>query len=136
MKISLENKKEFIDLVGDLEAYAKVKNWSPIYDSDSDSLSLISPNISKTARVKYLLDNEIAFYVNKNSQIEGVFVEYFKSNFISHTKGLKTLIQNLPYAKEKSSGLIKFNKAKTQQILPALENRMKQSLAERIKFKD
>lgn len=136
MKISLENKKEFIDLVGDLEAYAKVKNWSPIYDSDSDSFSLISSNISKTARIRYLIDNEIAFYVNKNSQIEGIFVEYFKSNFISHVKGLKTLVQNLPFSMVKANGLIKLNKAKTQQILPVLENRMKRSLAERIKFKD
>lgn len=131
MNVTIKGKKELIDLASDFSGFVTDHNWISRYDIESDSLSVTSPKLSDDARIKYVND-EIAFYMTKDNKIEGVFVEYFKSNFIEHHEDLKNVLKDIEASQENGQGLVTLNKSKLDEIAPDLEEAIKVSLAEKI----
>ncbi|RJQ38651.1 hypothetical protein C4559_00910 [Candidatus Microgenomates bacterium] len=82
------NIKKLSEQVASLEDISKKKKWQFFYDSDLDQLYL-TPDVVKKDCVLYSVNNEFSIYVDKQSNIEGVFVEYFKTNLSSHNSRFK-----------------------------------------------
>jgi len=71
--------------ISDLFNRAKREKWVVEYDSDLDSLYWTKPKISKNTKLKKFLD-DFSLYITSSGQVEGIFIEYAKYNFLSHNK--------------------------------------------------
>ena len=131
MEIEIKKKKEFLDLASDFSRFAEKHNWISRYDVESDALSVTVPRLSDDARIKYFND-EIAFYITKNRKIEGIFIEYFKGNFLKHHKNSVSILRGADTRDDQEKSLIELSVGKMKKIAPALEEAIKMSLAERL----
>lgn len=129
--ITAKEKKEFLEIASDFNEYANKHNWVSRYDAESDALSVAASELSDDARIKYF-DDEVAFYITKDHKIEGVFIEYFKSNFVNHHKDLKEIFKDLDSLKNKEGALVKVGKIKVKKLAPDLEETMREALAEKL----
>jgi len=133
--ITKENKSVF-DLAYNLEEQTKKQNWVSRYDIETDSFSLSVSKLPDDARIKYFGD-EVAFYMTKDKKIKGIFIEYFKSNFIKHHKELKeikVLLKGTKEEKEEKTALFELEKEKVDKIIPKLGEAIKDALIEDIGF--
>jgi len=62
---------------------AKEDKWVVEYDSDLDSFYWMKPKLSKNSKLKKFLE-DFSLYVSQKGEIEGLFIEYAKYNFLSH----------------------------------------------------
>ena len=89
-------KKEALNFIFNIHDLARQGKFVARYDSLSDEFSLTVPKLTKDARIRYF-NEDIALYFNKKNRIEGVFIEYYKNNFMNHEgkdlKDLKIIIQ-------------------------------------------
>jgi len=122
-------KKEILDLASNFEAFTKRHGWIANYDPESDELSIATPHLSQNARIRYA-DEELAFYITPNNQIEGIFMEYFKSNFVRHHKNLKKITSKL--ISKQSSTLVRLGSDTMKTIAPDLEETLRIILAQRL----
>lgn len=132
MKITTKETKKILDFAYSFKEIVKKEKWIPRYDIESDSLSLTVSNLPHDARIKYF-GSEVAFYLTKNNNIKGIFIEYFKSNFIKHHKELRGLLGDIEQ-KEKTDTFIKLKETKMDKVIPEIEETIQESLAESIKF--
>lgn len=128
-----ENKKIF-DFAYNFNEIVKKEKWVSRYDIESDSLSLTVSKLPNDARIKYFGD-EVAFYLNKDNDVKGIFIEYFKSNFIEHHKDFKELLRGIEKKKQEEKTLIELKKNKMKKLIPNLEEIIQKSLVENIEFK-
>lgn len=131
MPTSVQNNKKIIEMASDLNGFIRDNNWVTRYDLESDAFSVTQSKLSKDARIRYF-DDEIAFYITQDNKIEGIFVEYFRSNFVKHHKDLIPVLRGIEGKDNKKNGLIKLGKAKISKIVPDLEEALKSILAERL----
>ena len=116
MNINLQEKKNIISFISNLSEIATKNKWISSYDPETDSLSIRKQTLSKDARKKHI-NNEFAFYLNKKQDVEGVFMEYFLSNFVSHYKDFKEIVKELEKKQDKEE-VIKF---KNKKLIDKLE---------------
>jgi len=88
--MTTQDKKEFLDLATDFADFIKKHGWISRYDIESDSFSVTTPKLFDSARINYF-DDEVAFYITKDNKVEGIFLEYFKANFVKHHKKAKEI---------------------------------------------
>lgn len=113
-------KKRIFDFVSVLPQTAKKEGWVFRYDPESDELSITVPHLSDDARIRYVND-EIALYFSKG-KIQGVFIEYFRKNFIEHQPNdLKKLEKEISHAPE-DEGLVEMSWARVEKIAPDLDD--------------
>jgi len=129
---TLEEKKSILDFITNFSGTAKKEKWASHYDTDSDSLAIRTPQLSEDARKKYF-NNEFAFYINKKNEVEGVFIEYFVSNFISHHRKdfqavLKDIKKDIKTMGKTEKSVIELKQNETKRIIPELETVMIDSL--------
>lgn len=132
MTTNIKQNRELIDLASNLQGFIQENGWITRYDFESDAFSITAPNLSSDARIRYF-DDEIALYITSNNKIEGIFMEYFQSNFIRHHKDLKPVLENIENEKgNKGVGLIKLGKDKIQKLAPDIQEALKMLLAEKL----
>lgn len=124
--ITTLEKKKILNFASNFSNVARKENWVSHYDSDSDSLAIRTPKLSEDSRKKYIND-EFAFYVNRSNDVEGVFIEYFVSNFISHHKDFKDLAKELR-SKAKNEAIVELKVGEVKKLIPNLENILLNSL--------
>jgi len=117
--------KKLIDFAHNFRSFANAQNWIPRYDKDTDSLAIIPHKLSSDARIRYI-DDELAFYLRANGDIEGLFIEYFKNNFIKHHRTKKfqkfnQAITKKEQSSKKDESLLELSKFNLKQVLPELE---------------
>ena len=135
MTTAVQNSKKIIDFLYNFSDIVKKEKWISRYDKDTDALSFTIPNLSDSSRIFYL-DDEIAFYFNKDKKIEGIFIEYFTSNFVQHHQEIKGVIKDIKKEEKKENSLIKINFMKDKKILPKFEEIIKDSLLENYKLQE
>jgi len=130
-----QKKKKILDFVFHLKDVVKNEKWISHYDLDSDSFALHSPRLSRDARKEYI-DDEFALYFNPHSDVQGLFIEYFKSNFMRHHRKLKSILLQKKAAKktDKSHGLVELPERELRKIAPELGNVIKDSLVKNIRI--
>lgn len=82
------------------------------------------PHLSSSAKKKYVND-EFAFYLNRDNKIEGVFIEYFMTNFVTHMADVKNLKKDLTKEikkKGETSSVVTFKTSETKKIVLELES--------------
>ena len=132
--MTTQDKKEFLDLATGFGDFIKKHGWISRYDTESDSFSVTTPKLSDSARINYF-DNEVAFYITKDNKVEGIFLEYFKANFVKHHKNAKEIKKVLDDLEEKNKTddtLVKVDINQVEKIAPDLEEAIKLSLANRL----
>lgn len=133
MKLAINNRK-LLDFAYMFRERIAKEHWVPRYDRETDEFSFTVPQLSKDARVKYF-DDEFAFYVTPSEQIEGLFIEYFRNNFIRHHKDMGPALQDVQAQKSDEpdeDSVVELNKASMKEVLPELEEILKFSLSEKV----
>jgi len=134
MTIKISKNKKIFDFAYSFKKIIKKERWVPRYDIESDSLSMTVSKLPNDARIKYFGNNEIAFYLTKNNDIKGIFIEYFKSNFIEHHKEFKGLIEDIKEKDKTEESLIELKRNKINKVVPEFEEIIQESLTENVKF--
>lgn len=116
--VDIKEKKNIVDAMANLSEMAKQEGWITSYDPEADSLSVRKPHLSKESYKKYT-DDEFAFYLNRKKEVEGVFMEYFLSNFVSHHKKFRPVVKELRNKKEEEEP-IKLKKSETKKLVDGL----------------
>lgn len=119
MPTTLEEKKNILNFAQNLSGIVKDEKWISKYDTENDSFAMRVPDLSKDSHKKYFND-EVAFYLNKKSEVEGIFIEYFMSNFVIHHKDFKSVVKNLRTRKKKL--VVELKKSDVNKIAPELES--------------
>lgn len=123
-------KKRIFDFVSVLPETAKKEGWVFRYDPESDEVSITVPNLSDDARIRYVND-EIALYFSKG-KIQGVFIEYFRKNFIEHQPNdLKTLAKEISHTSG-DEGLVELSWDRVEKIAPDLDDSIKMAMVKDI----
>lgn len=92
--LELKEKKNIFSFISHLSETANKNKWIANYDPEADTLSVRKSHLSADAQKKYIND-EFAFYMNKKREVEGIFMEYFLSNFVSHHKDFKSMVKDI-----------------------------------------
>ena len=119
MTTTLEEKKNILNFAQNFSDVVKEQKWISHYDSESDSFAMRIPDLSEDSQKKYFND-EFALYLNKKNEIEGIFIEYFVSNFVSHHKDFKAITKNLKPRKKKP--VVELKKSEVNKIASELES--------------
>ncbi len=122
------NKKKILDFIANFSEIAKKNQWVSHYDADSDSLAIRTPKLSEDARKRYLND-EFAFYLDNQSEVEGIFIEYFVSNFVAHHKDFKDVAKDIKGQEWKEGdGVMTLNKTEMKKLIPELQEAIIESI--------
>ncbi len=91
--MATELKLDRLKILSQLRDIKSISNdWALEYDVDVDQLFYGVKKIPK-GYFLFQLNDEINLFVNKNSSIRGMFVEYFGNNYLEHNKELKPVLQ-------------------------------------------
>jgi len=74
--------------VADIDQISKQQNWSYTYDSELDYL-YFSPKQIENGFSLFSVGDDFSVYVDKESNIGGIFIEYYRSNLSSHEEKFK-----------------------------------------------
>jgi hypothetical protein len=94
MALTFLQKKNVLDTVANFPKIAADEKWVSNYDSDTDTMMLGLSHMSKGVE-KHYANDEFAFYFGKNGKVEGLFIEYFTSNFLKHSEAVVDLKKTL-----------------------------------------
>lgn len=94
------NKDKLLTQLANLRDIAKSNHWVLDYDKALDQFYY---GLKKMPKHSFLfsIDDELNLYVTKNSDLNGLFIEYFSSNFIEHNKQLKPFLELVSKEKKK-----------------------------------
>ena len=122
------NKKKILEFVANFANIAKEKKWISDYDADDNSIAIRVPTLSLESRKRYIND-EFAFYLNAKGEVEGIFIEYFLSNFVEHHRDFKKVGDGLKKHRAKEDeGLIKLTKDEMKELVSELQNAIIKSI--------
>lgn len=132
------NTKNILDFVYSFPDVVKNGNWVSRYDTETDEFSLTAPKLSDNARISYFSD-EIAFYVTPDQKIEGLFIEYFRNNFIQHHQDLEGILSGIDPNKISDSSVeenavIDLKQEEVDKVMPELGEIIKSSLTDRLQL--
>lgn len=85
-----ENK--FVNLIDRLSTVATLDKWDAVYDTTIDYFYWKKSKLSKDVRL-VKISHDTYFYITPKEQIQGVIVEYLKSNFTNHNPEYKGMIR-------------------------------------------
>ncbi|MES2876665.1 MAG: hypothetical protein V4678_04320 [Patescibacteria group bacterium] len=86
------DKMKILTQLKDIQAMSG--EWTLEYDADVDQLYFGVKKIPK-GYFLFQVNDEINLFVDKKSQVKGMFVEYFQNNFLEHNKELKPVMHAL-----------------------------------------
>ena len=119
----MDNPNKYLINISKLAETAKDNKWAIEYDADVDSFYWTKPKISTQARLMKLSD-DFALYVTPEGNIEGVFIEYAKNNFMEHNKDFKPLMDNLKEIDENRFVLTKDKQKEFSGLLESMANKI------------
>lgn len=91
------NNKHSLNIVANIAKLAQTaerEKWVVQYDSELDSFYWTRPKISANAKLTKFLE-DFALYVNPAGNIEGLFIEYARNNFVNHNEVFEPLFASI-----------------------------------------
>ena len=70
-----------------------MRKWEQHYDKIIDHLFVGVYPMEKDVRM-FKLNRDLSLYINKKGEIKGIYIEYYKSDFIKQWKKLRKKITN------------------------------------------
>jgi hypothetical protein len=139
MALNFTQKKNVLDLVPNLSEIAGKQRWVSRYDVDTDTMVIRAPQLSRGTEKRYAND-EFAFFFNKKSGIEGIFIEYFFSNFMKHNANVKDikveLTKEIKDEKKGVSSVVSLEPRETKKLISDLESALVNSFVPSIPARD
>ena len=130
MSTTIEANKNVLDFIYSFKDIAQKHNWVTRYDTEADAFSFSVKNLPQDARLKYFGD-EVAFYVTKDGDVKGFFIEYFKNNFIKHNKEVKDVIKGVKKSNHfEEASIVELKN--TKKSVAQLDDALKEVMAENI----
>lgn len=77
------DKTKFQNLINNLSTIALKNKWIPLYNKELDYFFWTQKNVSGEAKL-VKVSHETSLYINPRKEIEGIFVEYLRTNFVEH----------------------------------------------------
>jgi hypothetical protein len=114
-----------------LDEIAAEKKW--VFRVNELDQAIFSPDRVPSGSILFPIDDEKNLYIDADSNVNGIFIEYFSTNFLQHETQFKPLSNEL---KTRNSGykVLKDDSPTAQGILSQLEkeifNDFKQSMQE------
>jgi hypothetical protein len=96
------DKAKILQQLKDLQSMSK--KWTLTYSPEVDQLFYGLAKIPKGSFL-YQINDEINLYVDKNSYVSGMFVEYFRNNYLEHNEELKPILDVLEGKKNQNDGI-------------------------------
>jgi len=87
VSVNLDEKK-ISEQVSNIRTIATRDSWIFDYDKDVDQM-FYAPKVLPKDTFLISFNDEISLYLNKKSDIKGVFIEYFSHNFVQHDKNIQ-----------------------------------------------
>lgn len=84
-------KTKFINLIENLNKKALIGKWIPTYDKKLDYFTWTKEPLSKDAKLMKIA-RDIFLFFNPKGSLEGLAIEYLKSNFIEHNEKLGNFV--------------------------------------------
>lgn len=112
----------------DLEHVAQRDGWVVEYDADTDNLYWTRPTISSDARLARLSD-EFALYLTPAGEVQGVFIEYARHNFVEHHTDFKPIFDRLTQVQEDRYVLKEEDAARLTGLLGLMANKVSSDTA-------
>lgn len=119
----MEREHEYLVNIKNLADTAKRDNWVVEYDADVDSFYWTRPEISQSAQLTKLSD-DFALYLTPEGQVEGLFIEYAKYNFVEHNKDFKPLFDKLELIDENRYTLPKEEERNLKDLLSSMAHKI------------
>jgi hypothetical protein len=88
--ITLDTQK-LLQQIAQINKLAKEKGWEFYYDSQLDSL-YYSPETIESHFSLFSISNEFSVYIDNQSNVGGIFIEYYKNNLASHDDKFKPFV--------------------------------------------
>ncbi|HVZ67239.1 MAG TPA: hypothetical protein VG917_03165 [Patescibacteria group bacterium] len=82
------NLNKIVNQVKDLHRIAKENSWVPYYDAQLDEF-YFSPKVIDKKYTMQAIGDEFLVYVDQNSNLGGVYINYFNNNLSSHDPKFK-----------------------------------------------
>ncbi|WKZ29624.1 MAG: hypothetical protein QY323_02740 [Patescibacteria group bacterium] len=98
-----------------LDSLAKKDGWVFEYDSEMDSLEWGLPKMPRNARL-YNVNKEISLYLTPKGLVKGVFIEYYRNNFVEHNKKFKKFTKLLTSRKKDGHVALKVRNKKEDEV--------------------
>src|SRR6266478_2539106 len=86
------NTKKLSKQVADIDTLSKDNNWSYRYDRNLDTLYYSSTS-AKDGYILFSVNDELSIYIDSDSNLGGIFIEYYQTNLASHDEKF------IPFAK-------------------------------------
>ena len=112
-------KSKLLSLIADIFNVAKKDKWQTQYDKSLDSFYWMRPKLSKNSKLVQFMD-DFSLYITPTGNVEGVFIEYAKYNFVSHNEEFKLLF-NAMKVDSKDSDIYSLPKKKEKEVNHLLE---------------
>lgn len=109
------------------------KKWSFLYDNELDSL-YYSPKEMGSNYVLHSLGKEISVFVDKDSNLGGLFIEYYKSNLTSHEDGFKVFSNIFTKKTDHMTTVSDDNKSKAAALSAALKGELLSEILPQVKL--
>ncbi len=109
-------KNNYNSVIGNLYSRAKIAGWKIFYEEESDSLFWAKkpfPAIDKLAKVS----KEISFYLSNAGLVDGLVIQPFQSNFLSHNKEVSGMTKFLSHREQEGVLTIPESKNKENELL-------------------
>ena len=134
--VSIKRTKQVMDFIYSVSDVVNKEKWVLRYDFEADSLSCSVEDLPDDVTIRYFGD-EFAFYQTKDGAIKGIFIEYFRSNFMEHHKeasDIESLLEEKDEAaKSKGSNITLVTLRKSKKIISELEDAMQMALAGKLR---
>jgi hypothetical protein len=134
MKNDITFKKNLVKLASNFSRLIEEKKWVLKYEADLDALAIVPKKLPNDARLNYV-NKEFAVYLCNDKSIAGMYIEYFRKNYLNHNSKLKgKLSEDFGSVKFQEDDLVEIKQKDTKTLIPELENELQKYLAQSIKF--
>lgn len=123
------NKKHIMASLIGLTRISREEAWELAYDKETDALYYSPSKLPDDAKIVNI-SKEMAVYINSNSDIKGIFIENFSSNFVKHNKEFEELLKILS-KKEEDNIFVAKNSDKSDLYEKALSATLLDSLSDK-----
>ncbi|MCA9371513.1 hypothetical protein KC726_01310 [Candidatus Woesebacteria bacterium] len=106
-----------------MDKIAKENNWIFSYEEDTDSLYFSPKKIERRFKL-HSLNDEMSIYIDNNTNLGGVFIEYYKANLATHEEVFKDFKNVFTKHEEGFLVIAKKNKKKEAILLKLLKENL------------
>ena len=113
-KNNIQN-KTIIQLIEEVVDTAKKERWPMMYDTLADAFYWTKSKISDGAKLVQL-SRETAFYVTPTGEMDGIFIQPFKNNFLTENQDVAEITDF--FEKKNGDEMLTMSRAQEEKIQP------------------